>query len=411
MAAASTPPGSIRGTGPRSSPTPRSRTAFGPNGVPGPATNFEGKPAPEIGVIVQWNGSHWLDTIGRSWDSLVKFSLPDKDVFVIDANANPPQQLAARAVLQERRHDPLLDGREPGERQGLRRQHRREEPRALRGPGDFAGETLRGHLHESNITVLTPGGGVAVRHLKKHINYNSCCAPIPNAENSKSLALPQQMAVTSNGQTLYVAALGSDKIGTFSTAQLENNTFVPNAGSHISVSGGGPTGLVLDEDRKQIYVLTRFDNANLDHQHDDEEQRPAHVPMYNPEPAERRERTSLPLRRLVLIEPRRFGVRELPRSSATWTDLAWNLGNPDELHRAQITPGPFRSALYDDLVTGRQPIVDPDLPSDEGSDDDAEPARHGQPRSRCTGAATAPVATRRRTSSRTAARSTSTRRS
>ena len=69
------------------------------------------------------------------------------------------------------------------------------------------------------------------------------------------------MAVTGNGATLYVAALGSDKIGVFSTAQLETDTFVPSAASHIPVSGGGPTGLVLDEARGQLYVLTRFDNA------------------------------------------------------------------------------------------------------------------------------------------------------
>ena len=130
------------------------------------------------------------------------------------------------------------------------------------GPGTFAGKTLRGHLHESNVTVLTPGGGgVAVRHLNKHIDFDSCCAPSPNAESSRSLALPQQMAVTSDGATLYVAALGSSKVGVFSTAALEDDTFVPDAADHIEVSGGGPSGLALDEARGQLFVLTRFDNA------------------------------------------------------------------------------------------------------------------------------------------------------
>ena len=55
------------------------------------------------------------------------------------------------------------------------------------------------------------------------------------------------MAVTGNGATLYVAALGSDKVGVFSTGQLENNTFVPSTANQIHVSGGGPTGIVLDE--------------------------------------------------------------------------------------------------------------------------------------------------------------------
>ena len=69
------------------------------------------------------------------------------------------------------------------------------------GPGTFAGQTLRGHLHESRITVLSAGGGVAARHLNKHIDYGACCAPVPNDENARSLALPQGMAVTGNGAT------------------------------------------------------------------------------------------------------------------------------------------------------------------------------------------------------------------
>jgi DNA-binding beta-propeller fold protein YncE len=127
------------------------------------------------------------------------------------------------------------------------------------GPGTFTGHSLRGHLHESRITVLAPGSGggggsVTARHLNKHINYGSCCAPIPNTENARSLALPQQMAVTANGATLYVAALGSAKVGVFSTAQLEADTFVPSTASQVPVSGGGPTGIVLDEGRGQLYV-------------------------------------------------------------------------------------------------------------------------------------------------------------
>src|SRR5207247_4016183 len=67
------------------------------------------------------------------------------------------------------------------------------------------------------------------------------------------------MAVTPDGRTLYVAAFSSDAVGVFSTAQLESNTFVPSAASHIAVSGGGPSGLALRGNR--LYVFTRFDNA------------------------------------------------------------------------------------------------------------------------------------------------------
>ena len=62
-----------------------------------------------------------------------------------------------------------------------------------------------------------------------------------------SLATPLGMAVTSDGATLYVAAFGSSKVGVFDTAELENDTFTPSAAAHIAVTGGGPSGLVLDE--------------------------------------------------------------------------------------------------------------------------------------------------------------------
>ncbi len=97
---------------------------FGPDGVAGPATNFEGRPAPEVGAIVKWNGAHWVDTLGRAHDDAVKFALPDKDVFVLDAMANPPHQLPRLGwLLPARRHHPVLDDRQSRERQGLRGQH------------------------------------------------------------------------------------------------------------------------------------------------------------------------------------------------------------------------------------------------------------------------------------------------
>lgn len=66
-------------------------------GLPEPNTNYDGIPQPEVGLIVRFNGTHWVDELGRPWDTKVRFSLPDKDVFVIDATANPPVQFAGSA--------------------------------------------------------------------------------------------------------------------------------------------------------------------------------------------------------------------------------------------------------------------------------------------------------------------------
>ncbi len=327
---------------------------FGPTGVAGPATNAEGKPAPEVGIIVKWNGSHWVDTLGRSRDDSVKFSLPDKDVFVLDAMANPPRQLSGPAgffqgvgtVLYTMVVNPV-NGKVYVANTDANNADRFE------GPGTFAGHSLRGHLHESRITVLTPGGGstaaaVAPRHLNKHIDYSHCCAPLPNPENAKSLAFPQGMAVTRNGATLYVAALGSDKVGIFATAELEADSFVPSTVNQVPVSGGGPTGLVLDEERGQLYVMTRFDNGISVVDTRSRAER-GHVQMHSPEPP------SVVTGRRFLYDAR-FSSSHGDSACASchafgdFDSLAWDLGNPD----GQVTanPGPFNSLLLN-LQTGQ----------------------------------------------------------
>jgi DNA-binding beta-propeller fold protein YncE len=306
-------------------------------GVPGPNTNAQGVAAPEVGLIVKYNGQNWVDVLNRSWDSSVRFSLPDKDVFVIDATATPPAQLAGTAgfysgvgtILFNMAVNPV-NGKVYVSNTEARNELRFE------GPGAFAGNTLRGHLHESRITVLSPSG-VAPRHLNKHINYAVCCAAVPNVESEKSLAQPLGMAVTSDGATLYVAAYGSSKLGVYSTAALEADTFVPSTANQIELTGGGPTGLVLDEARGRLYALTRFDNAisvvSLATQ-----QETAHLPMHNPEPPS-------------VVEGRRFLYDARYSSShgdsscgschifGDFDSLAWDLGNPDGA--VMTNPGPF----------------------------------------------------------------------
>ncbi|WP_437567229.1 hypothetical protein [Sorangium sp. So ce542] len=311
-------------------------------GLPWPTTNSEGVPQPEVGLIVKFDGAHWVDELGRPWDDMVRFSLPDKDVFVIDATANPPRQVdgpggfftGVGTVLFNMVVNPV-SGKVYVSNTDARNEQRFE------GPGLFAGHSVRGHLHESRITVLGPAG-VVPRHLNKHIDYSSCCAPVPNEESEKSLAQPVEMAVTRDGATLYVAALGSDKIGIFDTASIESGTFVPSAANQIPVPGGGPTGLVLDERRRRLYVLTRFDNAIsvIDTR---TRREVAHVPMHNPEPPS-------------VVRGRRFLYDASLSSShgdsscaschifGDFDSLAWDLGNPDGA--VLDNPGPFCTELF-----------------------------------------------------------------
>jgi DNA-binding beta-propeller fold protein YncE len=308
---------------------------------PNPAfgnVNYAGVPQPQVGTIVKFNGTTWVNEAGLpgpfpGWPpagppyaAFVRFNLPDKDVFTINAMANPPVEVASGfftsvgTILYNMAVNPV-SGKVYVSNTDAANVNRFE------GPGIFAGHTVRGQHNQNRITVLQPGGSVTPRHLNKHIDFDSCCAPVPNAESELSVALPLEMAVSKNGTTMYVAMLGSSKIGVYNTAQLENDTFFPDEDDQIAVSGGGPSGVVLDEPRRQLYVLTRFDNSIsiVDTQ---QRREVNHVSMFNPEPQS-------------VTRGRRFlydATISAHGDSACATchvfsdndDLGWNLGNPDD---------------------------------------------------------------------------------
>lgn len=305
-------------------------------GLPEPSTNVEGVPRPEEGLIVQFDGEHWRDeATGRIWDAKVKFNLPDRDVFTIDAMADPPAEIPGAAysgvgtVLFNMAVNPVTGTVYVSNTEA------RNEVR-FEGPGQHGGSTVRGRLHQSRITVLEEGAS-RPRHLNKHIDYDSCCAALPNAENERSLAQPTEMAISGDGSTLYVAAFGSSKVGVFSTGALEDDSFVPDAATHIELTGGGPAGLVLDERRNRLYVLTRFDNSVV--VVDTLARRQvARRALFNPEPAH------ITAGRSLLYDARRLSSNGESSCASCHVfgdldSLAWDLGDPDG--EVIPNPGPF----------------------------------------------------------------------
>lgn len=234
-----------------------------PGGLPAPNATVNGNiPQNEVGLIVKFDGNHWVDELGRNWDAAVRFSLPDLDVFAIDANANPPYEIDSYphvgTVLYNMSVNPV-SGKLYVTNTEARNEIRFEGGRPVAGPGSDV-TTVQGRLHETRITIIDPTTAeVTPRHLNKHIDYS--VVPAPSGVKERSLAIPQGMAVSPDGGVLYLAAKGSDKIGIFDTAELENDTFVPDAGSHVSVTGGGPSGVILDAGANRLYVMTRFDNG------------------------------------------------------------------------------------------------------------------------------------------------------
>src|SRR5262245_15562624 len=204
-----------------------------PGGLPAPNDDANGVPQKETGLIVKFNGADWVDTLGRSWNDFVKFNLPDKDVFAIDATASPPVQTAfvqhVGTVLFNMVVNPVS---------GRLYVSNTDANNAVRfeGPGSRS-TSVRGHLAESRITVVD-GGTATAHHLNKLIDYG---VPVgPTSVRDTSLATPLEMVVSSDGTTLYLAAFGSSKVGAFSTTELEADTFTQDPAQQITVSGGGP---------------------------------------------------------------------------------------------------------------------------------------------------------------------------
>lgn len=298
-----------------------------PGGNPGPSADSLGEPAPEVGLIVKYNSTsgHWEDELRRVWDNSVRFTLPDTDVFAIDVRSLT--QTAAYAhvgtTLFNMVTNPVTGTLYVSNTDAVNNVR-------FEGPGIFGGHTVQGHLAEARITVIS-GSAVMPRHLNKHINYSQLAgAPgfDPSAK-THSLSMPLDMAVTANGKTLYVAAFGSSKVGVFDTTELEGDRFDPvtESANYIPVSGGGVSGLALDEPRGLLYVMTRFDDSikviNLK-----SNQEVAALSLPNPEPP------SVAQGRPMLYDATQFsGNGEASCASCHIfgdnDDLAWDLGNPD----------------------------------------------------------------------------------
>jgi len=334
-------------TGFKNTPCTNAAGTTSPGGNPGPATNFEGKQAPEVSLIVKFNpaSGHWEDELHRNWDGAVRFQLPDTDVFAV--NANTLTQTASFAHVGTTLFN-MVTNPVTGElyvsNTDAFNQFRFE------GPGQFAGHTVQGHLAETHVTIIA-NGAVTPLHLNKHLDYTKLAGQpgFDATAASHSLATPLDMAVTANGQTLYVAAFGSSKIGVFDTAALRTNSFDPKVASanYLSVSGGGPSGLALDEARGRLYVMTRFDNAVkvIDLATRSET---AAVTLPNPEPA------SVVAGRPMLYDATQFsGNGEAACASChifgDEDDLAWDLGNPDDVVKDNPIPINLGDALSTSL--------------------------------------------------------------
>ena len=276
----------------------------------GPVTLPNSGGPPSIPTIVRFDGANWVDN-GGNIDTSISLVLPDTDVFEIDADAPMPVEVRSFAGVGTILFNMVIDPATGN----LYVSNSEANNLVPTEPG------LVAELHRSRITVIEPDGTVSPRHLNKHIDYAN-----PAGSGDDSLATPLEMAIAADGK-LYVTAFGSSKIGVFDAAKIDDDSFVPGQASHIDVTGGGPSGIVLDAARNRLYVATRFDNgiSIVDRATATETD---HLLMHNPEPA-------------TVIDGRQFLYDARVSSTngeascsschvfGRMDDLSWDLGDPN----------------------------------------------------------------------------------
>ena len=293
---------------------------------PLPNKSADNVTAPATGLIVRFDGNAWRDEAGTDWSAKVKFSLPDFDLFAIDANAAVPvvtaQVSGIGTTLFNLAVHPLS---------GLVYASNTQAQNQIRfeGPGRAA-STVRGRIAESRISVVNVAANrVDAVHLNSHVDFSlPQGASVATSVKARSLAQPTAMVFSPDGATLYTAAFGSAKVAALPTATLTASGFVPDASQHIAV-GAGPAGLALNVAGTRLYVYSRIAHS---------------ISLIDTA-------TKITLGTLNLFSPESAAVKagrqflyDATETSANGTSscaschifgdmdhLAWDLGNPDDV--------------------------------------------------------------------------------
>jgi sugar lactone lactonase YvrE len=304
--------------------------------LPSPRENDDGVRGPGTGLIVQQQGEVWVDAIGRDWTPRMRFDLPDRDVFEIDAAANPPVVLRSHSGVGTTIFNLAVHPRD-----GSIWASNLEALNQVR----FELE-LRGHIVENRVTVIL-GAEVRPVHLNPHIDYSVSSGS--DEEIAQSLAFPLGMEFSADGERLFVAAFGSEQVGV-----LDANGAVV---ARIDV-GGGPSGVVLHDLWDRLYVMNRFDDTISVVDLESLEERHVVPLRYSPE-----SRSIRRGRRLLYDARGSSGHGDAACGSChIFGDddaLAWNLGDPS----GSVEPNPLESAVPQEGVSlpGFHPLKGPML--------------------------------------------------
>lgn len=224
-------------------------------GAPAPNQNIDGVDAPDTGLIVKFDGANWVDETGRNWNSQVNFSLPDLDVFEIDASLPVPALVNSVSGVGTTLFNMTMspDGRLFVSNTDARNHVRFE------GPGDVA-TTVRGNIAKNRVTIID-GSSVVPFELNQHVDFDLPFGQqVSGQDKLRSIAQPGAMAYI-DGE-LWVLPFGSSKVQIYPDPDVSGggNWFEEPWASWVGLllPDGGPAGIAVQDYRGRAYVYTRF---------------------------------------------------------------------------------------------------------------------------------------------------------
>jgi DNA-binding beta-propeller fold protein YncE len=243
-------------------------------------------PEPNTGLVVKYRAGadgtfHWFDALGTNFDAAVTITLPDQDVFAIDATQSPPVAKAGGVFSHV---GTTLFNMAVNPRNGKVYVSNTDAHNDVRFEGHTPGFTsVAGNIVDSRISIIDPAtGNVTADNLNPHLLHPVPPSTTGAGDPTLSRAFPQDLVFSADGKRVYVVAQGSAKLAIYETADLEAGSATPTHENQVNLSAGGPTGVVVHG--RRAFVLTRFDNGisvvDLDANAEVE-----HRAMFNPEPS------------------------------------------------------------------------------------------------------------------------------
>jgi YVTN family beta-propeller protein len=154
--------------------------------------------------------------------------------------------------------------------------------------------------------------------LNGHLDYSQ--PTVPQSERDKSLGDPRGIAWDASGSRAYVTGMGSNNV-------IVLDALGQRAGLAPTIPvGEGPTGVVVDDARAQLYVLNKFE-ASLSVVSTSSESELARIPFFDPSPSAIRNG------RKHLYDTRATSGTGVVACASCHVDarldrLAWDLGDP-----------------------------------------------------------------------------------